>query len=604
MSYLISCQNLTKSFSAKPLITDLTLGIGERDHIGMIGPNGSGKSTLLKILAGLEKPDGGIVASAKNLHAAYLSQQDPFTGEETVESVLNKAQEDLHLEDYERDTEVAIMMGKLGFEDPNAIIKTLSGGWRKRLAIACKLIRKPDLLLLDEPTNHLDIEGILWLEKTLRSLRSAYLVVSHDRYFLENISARVVELNPRYPLGHFSAAGKYSEFLVKREEFFTNELKQQQTLANLVRREIDWLQHGPKARTTKSSARIKQAHAMIEDLGEMKSRSSLNQAARIDFSASERMTKKLIAAKNISVERGGRTLIEDLTLLLGPGMRLGLLGLNGSGKTSLIDTLIGKTPPAKGSVDTADHLQMAFLDQQRLVPDNRLTLGKALASSGDQVIYRGRAMHVASWAKRFLFNPEQLSLPIANLSGGEKARILIARLMLQPADLLVLDEPTNDLDIPTLEVLEESLTDFPGAVILVTHDRYLLDRVSTHLLALDGNGTAEFYADFAQWEEAQLAEPQLQSGGGKKNTDTEVAKETPADKPRRLSYKEQKEWDTMEASILKAEQKIGLCEKEIEDPTVASNAVHLQQACERLKAAQTEAETLYKRWAELEALKK
>ncbi|MDO8527285.1 MAG: ABC-F family ATP-binding cassette domain-containing protein [Deltaproteobacteria bacterium] len=586
MSYLISCQNITKSFGAKPLISDLTFGISDNDHIGMIGPNGSGKSTLLKILAGLEEADKGDVARSKNLRLAYLSQQDPFTGNETIQSALMEALKDFHYEDYERETEIAIMMSKVGFDNPDTLVKTLSGGWKKRLTIACQLIRKPDLLLLDEPTNHLDVEGILWLEKILAKARFAYLVVSHDRFFLQNISSRVIELNRRYPEGHFSAVGKYAEFLVKREEFFANQLKQQQTLSNVVKREIEWLRRGPPARTTKASARIKGAHAMIEDLGEMKSRNAQTRTAAIDFAASERGTKRLLVAKDLKIVRGDRTLVENLTLTLGPGMRLGLLGLNGSGKTSLIQTLVGNLPPAGGSLEHAPHLRTVFLDQNRVGLKDSLTLKQALSPQGDQIIYRDRAIHVVSWAKRFLFEPDQLSLPIGSLSGGERARILIARMMQQSADLLILDEPTNDLDIPTLEVLEESLVDFPGALLLVTHDRYLLNRVSTHLLALDGKGEAEFYADYGQWEAAQ--EVGLKASFKEKTV--KVSEKAESNKPRRLTYKEQKEWDEMEKKILEKEQLMEKCQNE-NDYT-------------GLKTAQDLLETLYKRWAELEKIRK
>ena len=592
MVYLISCQNITKAFGAKPLISDLTFGISAYDHMGMIGPNGSGKSTLLKILAKLEEPDRGDIARSKNLRLAYLSQQDPFTGHETVHSALTDALKDFHCKDYERETEVAIMMSKVGFDNPDAVVKNLSGGWKKRLTIACQLIQKPDLLLLDEPTNHLDVEGILWLEKILAKAPFAYLVVSHDRYFLQNVSSRVMELNRRYPTGHFSAVGKYSEFLVKREDFFAHQLKEQQTLSNIVRREIEWLRRGPKARTTKDSSRIKSANAMIEDLGELKSRNAQTRTAAVDFAASGRGTKRLLTAKDIKIVRGDRLLVAHLNLTLGPGFRLGLLGLNGSGKTSLIQTLVGNLPPASGSIETAPHLRTVFLDQNRVGLDDSLRLRDALSPQGDQVIYRDRAIHVASWAKRFLFEPEQLPLPIGSLSGGERARILIARMMLQPADLLILDEPTNDLDIPTLEVLEESLVDFPGALLLVTHDRYLLNRVSTHLLALDGNGGAEFYADYGQWEEAQSTPGEVES------------KVLPAPKKsKRLSSKEQKELDTMEQNIAQTEQTIEKCQNEISDPALASNAARLQEACLRLKTAQDLLETLYKRWAELEQKK-
>jgi len=508
MPLIISSQNLSKSFSSRPLFTNISLGISDNDRVGMIGPNGSGKSTLLKLLAGIETPDEGEIAVSRNSRISYLPQEDMFSVENTIHEILLSAIDDTHLEDYEKEVEVAIMLDKVGFENPDQKAKKLSGGWRKRLAIACQLIKKPDLLLMDEPTNHLDLEGILWLEKLLKSSHLgespfAYLVISHDRTFLESVSSRVIELNRRYPEGHFNATGSYSDFLVARDDFLQGQKQHQESLENIVRREIEWLRRGPKARTTKANYRIKEANQMIQNLDEVRYRNAQTSTVKIDFTSSDRKTKKLLIAENLKKSMGGHLLFEKLDLILSPGIKLGLLGLNGSGKTTLLKILRGQLAPDAGKVECAEHLRTVFFDQNRESLDNSLTLRRALTPHGDQVVYRDKPMHIISWAKKFLFQPEQLDTSIKKLSGGERARILIARLMQEPADLLILDEPTNDLDIPTLEVLEESLAEFPGALVLVTHDRYMLDRVSTHLLALDGKGNTEFFADYAQWEMAQ-----------------------------------------------------------------------------------------------------
>ncbi len=594
MSLILSSQSLAKSFSSRPLFTDISIGIADNDQVGMIGPNGSGKSTLLKILAGLETPDDGEVAVTRNTRICYLPQEDVFEEDSSVHDILVAALKKHHLEDYEKELEALTLADQAGFNDPYKKAKNLSGGWRKRLAICRQLIQKPDLLLMDEPTNHLDIEGILWLEEILKKNRSAYLIISHDRYFLEHISKRVIELNRRYPEGHFSAKGSYSDFLEARENFFAGQLRNQQTLENRVRREVEWLRRGPPARTTKSSARIKQAHQLIDNLEEIKYRNNQVGRVKIDFTGSDRKAKKLLAAENLEMSRGGKLLFKNLNLLLSPGMKLGLLGLNGSGKSTLIKTLIGSLKPQVGTIERAEHLRIVFFDQNRETLDNTLTLRRALVPHGDQVTYQGKPVHIVSWAKKFLFQPEQLEVPIKDLSGGERARILIANLMQKEADLLILDEPTNDLDIPTLEVLEESLQDFQGAMLLVTHDRYMLDRVATHLLALDGKGGAEFFADYAQWEQAQKEEKDTP-----KSDKPQLATSQVSPPAKKLSYKEQKELQQMEATILKAEEQVKFYEEEMQNPKVVANPTELNKICLQLKEAQEKVETLYKRWAEL-----
>ncbi len=391
------------------------------------------------------------------------------------------------------------MLGRAGFADPQTTTSLLSGGWRRRLAIARELIRRPDLLLLDEPTNHLDIEGVRWLEEILLSNRGASVMVSHDRYFLENVCTRIAEVNRIYPDGVFTTSGKYSDFLEKREDYLASQAKEREALANLVRREIEWLRRGAKARTSKSKARIATAGELQVKLAESQDRARMG-TTDIDFTGTGRRTKRLVIAERIAREFGGRKLFRDVSFALGPGMRLGLLGANGSGKTSLLKLLAGEAAPDGGSIQFADALRVVYFDQNREQLDAEVTLRRALAPTGDSVIFQDRVIHVVSWAKRFLFRQDQLELPVGRLSGGEQARVLIARLMLKPADLLLLDEPTNDLDIPTLEILEESLLEFTGAIVLVTHDRFMLDRVSTVLLALNGKGGAEFFADYAQWE--------------------------------------------------------------------------------------------------------
>ena len=593
MPVILSCSGIQKAFGARVLFRDFSISIFDGDRTGIIGPNGSGKTVLLEILAGKEPPDAGERAVRKLARIAYVPQDSLFESADTVRSVLHAAVDPLPLDDLEKSNRVDTTVSRVGFENADAPAASLSGGWKKRLAIAAALITNPDVLLLDEPTNHLDLDGILWLERTV-ALANACLVVTHDRYFLENVATKVSEINRRYPEGVFPVKGNYSEFLEKREEFLEAQSKQQESLATKVRREVEWLRRGPNARTGKSRARIDSAEALIDQLAESTARGRVS-TAQIDFTASGRKTKRLIEAEAISKTLGGRTLFRNLNVTLLPGVRIGLVGPNGSGKTTLLKIVEGALPPDEGEVRRADGLKIVAFAQNRaehLDPDS--TLRRALSPEGDSVLYRGRPVHVAGWAKRFLFRDEQLEMPVAKLSGGERARVIIARLMLQSADVLLLDEPTNDLDIPTLEVLEDCLLDFPGAVMLVSHDRYLLDRVSTTVIGLNGD-QAGIFADYSQWEawreqERAAARPVLR----------ETRVQAPDAGPRRkLSYLEQREWDGMEAAILEAEEAVAAIQREMHE--AATDPMRLHQAYDRLQPAQRRVEELYARWAELEA---
>jgi len=598
---LLSVDAVTKGYGARPLFEQLSFGIFEGDRAGLIGPNGSGKTTLLRILAGLEEPDGGVRSLRRGIRMGYVPQDPTFPPGASVEEVLVQALADDPAEEFEKLARVAVTLGRAGFEDPGQPVEILSGGWRKRLAIARELARKPDVLLMDEPTNHLDVEGILWLEDLLQSEPLAYLVISHDRWFLENVAGRMLELDPRYPDGLLQATGTYTDFLEKRDEVLRNQAEYQTSLANKVRREVEWLRRGAKARTTKARGRIQEANRLIAELTELRERTGAAAEARagIDFNASDRKTKKLLVAEGLAKSFGERRIVQGLDLKLTPGTRLGLIGPNGSGKTTLLSLLDGTLQPDAGTLQRADWLKTVRFEQSRDTLDRTVTLRRALAPEGDTVLYQGRPIHVAAWAKRFLFHTEQLDTPVSRLSGGEQARILIARLMLQPADLLILDEPTNDLDIPTLEVLEESLMEFPGALVLVTHDRFLLESVSSVVLALDGRGGATFFADYTQWEAARASAPPVPRPAART-----IAPSKPAKDPKRLTYREKQEWEQMEGKILEAEERLAAAQGAVEDPAVATDPKALEERCETLETARQEVERLYARWAELEEKQK
>jgi ATP-binding cassette subfamily F protein uup len=590
---LLSCEAVGKAYGTRSLFEDLSFGLSEGDQAGLVGPNGSGKSTLLRILAGETTPDRGTRSVRGGVHIGYVPQDPVFSAGRTVGDIVLAAL--AGVDEKDRAGRLAQTLGRAGFTDGRAALDTLSGGWRKRLAIARELAAAPDVLLMDEPTNHLDVEGILWLEGVLTERARAFLVVSHDRYFLEHVATRMLELNRVYPNGLFQTEGRYSEFLARRDETLRGQAAYQESLANTVRREIEWLRRGAKARSTKAKGRIKEAGRRIEVLDDRRARGAMATAA-IDFTASQRRTRRLLVARQLTKSLGSRRLVTDLDLVITPGTRVGVIGPNGSGKTTLLNLLAGAVPPDAGTIERADALRIVRFEQGRGGLDPAQTLRRALAPEGEAVTWQGRSVHVASWARRFLFRPEQLEVPVSRLSGGEQARIHIARLMREPADLLILDEPTNDLDIPTLEVLEDSLAEFEGALVLVTHDRFMLERVSTMILALDGEGGTTAFADYAQWEAAarRVARPAASRA-------TERAPARERSRSKRLGYREQREWDGMEAAILDAERAVAACQREAEDPAIASDPTALQQRYAALEAARAEVERLYTRWAELEA---
>ena len=600
MPPIINAQSISKAFGATPLFEDVSFTVSEADRIGLIGPNGSGKSTLLRILAAKEQPDSGSVAARKHLRLSYVEQDSRFAAQASVRTVVESAIQRSAPGRAEAGPHFSETLGRAGFDNLELEAASLSGGWQKRLAIVEALVQTPDVLLLDEPTNHLDLAGIQWLEDLLRQAPFACVIVSHDRYFLENVVTGMAELNRVYPKGLLRVDGSYGAFLEKKEEFLHAQSKRQQALENLVHSEIEWLRRGARARTRKSKARIEKAGELLTDLADLNTRTR-STSAQIDFSGTDRKTKRLIELQNVACEIGNRTgnssLFEGLNFVVSAGMRVGVVGPNGSGKTTLLRMLLGDVAPTRGEIRRADWLRMVYFDQSRQL-DLSLTLRRALAPEGDSVVYQDRLIHVASWAARFLFSGEQLNQPVERLSGGERARVLIAQLMLQPADILLLDEPTNDLDIPTLEILEQSLLEFRGSLVLVTHDRFLLDRVSTVVLGIDGQGGAESFADYWQWESRQGERRRSPNESQPKSQSGSVP--PPLRTQKKLSYLEAREYSGMEERITDAEQRLQAKRRALEDPAIASHGPKLIAAHAEMEAAQKDLDMLYARWAELQ----
>ncbi len=601
VSILISAKGIKKTFGSRPLFEGLTFVVESGERIGLIGPNGAGKSTLLAILAGKHSVDDGELSMQRGLKTGYLTQTPTLPLEETVdEAIFGAIGDDDHGEAMALAGELISKLDLSQFS--NQKCDTLSGGWRKRVALARELLKEPELLLLDEPTNHLDIESILWLEDFLARATFATITVTHDRLFLQRISNRILELDKRNPQGLLNVRGDYATYLDRKEEMMSLQQREETVLKNKLRRETEWLRRGPKARTTKQTARINAAYDLMDEVDELSYRNT-TKSARLDFQSSDKQPKRLIEARKINKKYGNRVLFKNLDLYVGPGSRIGLLGSNGCGKSTLIRALLGLEEPDSGQIIRSEHLKVSYFEQNREALDPQLTLRRTVCPHGDNVMYRGKPVHIHGYLDRFLFRKEQIDMPIRSLSGGEQSRVLIAMLMLHEANVLVLDEPTNDLDVETLDVLQDCLTEFDGAVLLVTHDRYFLDQVAKEIYAFPANGSGQIidFAGLDQWEtwhKNQSREPVVEKPNAAPSASST------SDKPKKkLGFNETRELTNMEGGIQKAEAKLLKLQGEASSPDNQSNAAKLSELYEAMAAAQAEVDRLYARWTELETLK-
>ncbi len=603
MSVVFSLKNVSKTYGDDTLFQDLSFDVKINDRLGLMGMNGSGKSTLLKLIAGRVRPDNGELIVRSGLKCAYLDQEDRLDDAGTVAEHLYESLKHSSWEEKERHRIVQKALGRNGFTDPDQKAGTLSGGWRKKLAITMALCDPPDLVLLDEPTNHLDINGILWLEDLLKEARFSFILVSHDRSFLENTCTTLMELAPCFPSGYFRLQAGYQAFIKERDLFLAAQEKKEASLASRMRREDEWLRQGAKARSTKARYRIEQAGLLRSELSAVRQRNRAAATLDIDFEATGRRTKALLRAFHLRKAMNGKLLFDDLTFQLGPGFVLGVVGENGTGKSTFLSILEKTVSPDEGSVEWAQNLKIAVFDQARSRLNPSATLRQALCpEGGDSVHYRGGSIHVVTWAKRFLFLPDQLDMPVEKLSGGEKARVLLADIMRTPCDLLLLDEPTNDLDILSLEVLEESILQFTGAVVIVSHDRYLMDRVCNRILYLDPGEKAIFFRNFQQILDHRR-NLQTREKPAKPEKPGKPEKRKPS-KPLSFSFKDKYELEHIEETILAAEAETDRLSGMIQDPGVMGDPARMSRCCSELQAAQEKVQALYERWEYLERKKR
>jgi len=629
---LLTLTDVAKTYDAnRPLFAGVSLTVRDEDRIGLIGPNGAGKSTLLRILAGLELPDTGERVMRRGTRVGFLEQEPSFEPGHTVREVVRAALEgrdellnaleqvhadlaapELEAVEMERllkrqerlqaqldelgghnvEHLVEATIDGVGLPDPEATCGTLSGGEARRTALARLLIGTPDLMLLDEPTNHLDAFVIAWLEERLARLKVPLVIVTHDRYMLDRVARRIVELDRGSAYAYEGGYGRYVEQRTARLE---REQRTERSRLNLLRRETAWMRRGPPARTGKAKARVSRYEALADDVPRPRP-----EELELAFPPGPRLGARVVTLTDVSHGYAGRDVLSHLNLELTQGMRLGVVGPNGAGKTTLLRVLLGRLTPDQGQVAVGETVRFATVDQGREDLDPDCTVVQEIAGASDHVSVDGRAVHVAGFLDRFLFPGARKEVLVGSLSGGERGRVLLAKLMLSDANVLVLDEPTNDLDLSTLRALEEALCAYPGAVVVVSHDRWFLDRVATHVLHLDGDGNARLHTGGASdlldelWRSEQPAPA--------KNPRRD-ARPAPADEParqRKLSYMEQRELEQIGGRIEELERALAQLDEQLSDAGLyQGDGARARELQERRGTASTTLEQALARWEEL-----
>lgn len=602
MAILLSASGITKQFGVNKLFDGLTINIQDGERIGIIGPNGRGKSTFLRMLAGVEDLDAGSITKSKNLSVSYATQLVPFADEGNVQSLLDAEFAKYSKQGLEFDIYTVLSyLDQFEIKDLEAPLSSLSGGQKKKVHLSFVLAESSELLLLDEPSNHLDLDSIIQLESILSGLSTSILMISHDRWLLEAFSEQILEINPIYPEGYFLNEGGYFEYIRRRDEFLEADRKALESMGNKARAEQAWLRQGAKARTTKSKHRSQTAQDLIKAVKQNTSRRHVR-TAQIEFQSSDRKTKRLLEFDGVGHGFGDKKLFSNFSHVVLSGEKYGILGPNGSGKSTILKLILDEYKPESGELKPAYNLKVSYFSQFSSHIDEKVPLERVLSEDSDSVVYQGRSIHVASWASRFGFDSKNLKQPYGSLSGGEKAKLRIAKLMLETPDVLLLDEPTNDLDIQTLEILEDSLLDFSGALILVTHDRFLMSSVCENFIGLDGYGGIKLYASYDQYV-AELGKLNSAQGNKTLAKDKESEVDTQSIKSEasknKLSYKDKRDYDLMEGNIRRAEEKAQSLQAKIAE---CSDGDKLKALCDDLGKVQADINSLYARWEELEKL--
>ncbi|WP_338749510.1 ABC-F family ATP-binding cassette domain-containing protein [Bacillus sp. FJAT-52991] len=620
---VLTVNEMTKTYGEKVLFENLTFAISEKERIGLIGVNGTGKSSLLKIVAGKDLPDSGEMVAPNDYSIAYLAQEpemDPelsvmdqlFLSEAPVIQLLKKYEQTLRqlekepnnqavteelfelqkrmdaLDAWEANTNAEAILTKLGIHDFSRKIGELSGGQKKRVALAQVLIETPDLLILDEPTNHLDYETIGWLEDYLSKYTGAVLLVTHDRYFLDRVTNRMFELEGGRI---YTYKGNYQSYIEQKAEREEQQAASEDKRRNLYRRELAWMRRGAKARTTKQKARIDRFEQLEGTLGQGPKKEQVDLAVK-----GSRLGKQVFELRDVSKSFDGKVILQDFNLLVKPGDRFGIVGKNGSGKSTFMNLLAGKLPFDQGEMITGQTVKIAYYTQERTDMDEKMRMIAYIRESAEVVTTKdGEQLSAAQMLERFLFPMHAHGTPIYKLSGGEKRRLYLLKLLMSQPNVLLLDEPTNDLDTATLTVLEDYLEDFPGVVITVSHDRYFLDKTATQLLEFQGNGVIDsYYGSYSDYLDQQAAREKLEAAPVKK-----VVQEKPQEKPKKkkLSYNEQREWAGLEAKMAEVEDRIAKAQQELDQ--VGSDFEKAQSLSEELEALNEELEHLIERWSYL-----
>jgi ABC transport system ATP-binding/permease protein len=598
---LLTLERVSIAYGHLPLLDEVALQIDARERVSIIGRNGTGKSTLLRILSGETAPDSGSVWRQPSLRVARLEQDVPLSAQRSVFEVVAEGHTH-HLEEDEswlREHHVELILSRLQLP-ADAIVDTLSGGWRRRVLLARALVGQPDLLLLDEPTNHLDIEAIQWLEGFLAEYEGAVMFVTHDRAFLQRLATRIIELDRGWLT---SWPGNYATYLRRKEDALANEQVLAGKFDKKLAEEEAWLRQGIKARRTRNEGRVKALEAMR---AERATRREQMGTVRLQVEQAEQSGKLVFEAKGISKGFGGAPIIRDFSTRVIRGDRIGLIGSNGAGKTTLLRMLLGELKPDEGEVRLGANVQIAYYDQQREQLDPERTVFDTVGEGNDTVTSNGRTRHVHAYLRDFLFSDERARSPVKALSGGERNRLLLARLFTRPANVLVLDEPTNDLDLETLELLEEQLVEWPGTLLLVSHDRAFLDNVVTSTFVLEGDGRVrEYVGGYEDWVRQRLAENTSKPVAGPVKALDEKPKTTKIVARRmKLSFKDQRELDGLPAAIdaLEQEQK-AVAERIAGSDFYKESAENIRRTLARAEELQRELATAYTRWGDLDARK-